>query len=373
MKRALFVIESLFDLGSARQLYPLAKEMVASDYEVHIGVVEVAPAELTRWEALGISVHLIGTGGFSSPFSRASFHAVLKLRKLIRQIRPDVVHGWCGMSQWLTLAGTEIGCPSSMRRYMTELSLQPEKLMFRQMYENRSSSGFDKFFVPHDVVKQQMIDHGCDRKRFEIVPNRALVPELDRVEARKAILAQLGLPDHARVAGAVAPLVPKTRLKDLIWAIDLLVCVRDDIHLVIFGSGHQQRRLQKFASQTEAQTHVHFLGTPANARQLIGGLDFFWQSHLQEPLPGNLMLCMALEIPVISVFGPGTSELVRHQETGFVVNLGARDEYARWTKYLIEMPEAAAKLAAQGKEYVVRKFDDRKLLQPYRSAYELTP
>jgi glycosyltransferase involved in cell wall biosynthesis len=129
--------------------------------------------------------------------------------------------------------------------------------------------------------------------------------------------------------------------------------------------------LQKFASQTEAQQHIHFLGTPANALKLIAGLDFFWQSHLREPLPGNLMLAMALEIPVISVFGPGTSEIIRHQETGFAVNLGARDEFARWTKYLIEMPEAAEKLAAQGRKYVLEKYGSRSQLLPYRSAYEL--
>ena len=84
---------------------------------------------------------------------------------------------------------------------------------------------------------------------------------------------------------------------------------------------------------------------------MLAGLDFYWHSHLIEPLPANLLAAMANGIPAISVYGPGTSEIIKHQETGFAVNFGARDEFARWTKYLIELPEQAAKLSSQGQAF----------------------
>ena len=130
------------------------------------------------------------------------------------------------------------------------------------------------------------------------------------------------------------------------------------MQFVIFGKGLQKNRLQRFARMTESFHHVHFLGEPADADSMLAGLDFYWHSHLLEPLPVNLLAAMAAGIPTISVYGPGTSEIIRHQETGFAVNYGARDEFARWTKYLIELPDQAAKLSTQGKSFVEQNFTD---------------
>ena len=274
-------------------------------------------------------------------------------------------------AQWLTLVATEAGSLRSTRRFATELALQPEKRFIQQLFEHRISTGFEKIFVPHESVKQHMIEDGYDPELFDLVPNRLSETALDRVAGRNLMLAQLKLPSDSKIAGTVAPLIPKARLKDLIWATDLLTCIRDDVHLVIFGVGKQKSRLRKFASQTESAAHVHFLDQPTNARKMLGGLDFFWHSHLLEPLPGSLMLAMASGIPVISVFGPGTSEMVRDQETGFAVNVGGKDEFARWTKYLIELPDSARQLATQSQEFALRKFGNGTQIDKYLRAYGL--
>ena len=76
---------------------------------------------------------------------------------------------------------------------------------------------------------------------------------------------------------------------------------------------------------------------------------------------------MANAIPVISVYGEGTEETILHQQTGMAVNYGARDEFARWTKFLIEKPDAARRLADQGKAHVLEKFPLEKMVSEYLS------
>jgi len=68
------------------------------------------------------------------------------------------------------------------------------------------------------------------------------------------------------------------------------------------------------------------------------------------------MYAMHCGVPAISVYGPGTADVIGHQETGFAANFGARDEFARWTKYLLEQTESGNQLARQGKESLVGKF-----------------
>ena len=79
---------------------------------------------------------------------------------------------------------------------------------------------------------------------------------------------------------------------------------------------------------------------------------------------------MAAEIPAIAVYGEGTDEIIRHQETGFAVNFGARDEFARWTKFLIEKPNESKIMARQGRELVERMFPSKSMVDDYIAFYK---
>ena len=378
MNRILFVIESLFSQGSIQQLLPIARSLAEKSCEVHLVVFDNAgpdPAENDRLSMFS-SVHCLSGQRLSRTMSRHSLQAVSKLRKLIGELQPDVVHSWCGLSEWITLAATQYPVNSSGRkpkRFATELYLQPEKGFSRQLFECKISSGFEKIIVPHETVKQHMINEWYDDELFRVIRHSIEVDSYDltkpRSELKTRLRQRLNLPDTVHIAGTVAPLIAKNRLKDVIWACDLLTCIRDDFHLVIIGNGTQRERLLKFASQTESGSHVHLLGEPDDAASLMGGFDIYWQPHLNEPLPVNLIGAMAMGIPAISVFGSGTSEIIRHQETGFATNVGARDEFARWTKYLLELPDAAEKIAKQGQRFVTSNFLENDAAEQYFELY----
>ena len=75
-------------------------------------------------------------------------------------------------------------------------------------------------------------------------------------------------------------------------------------------------------------------------------------------------------VPVVSVYGPGTTELIQHQETGFATNVGARDEFARWTKFLLEQSEQGKQLADQGRASLEGKFPVSEMAAAYRDLYQ---
>ncbi len=371
VNRILFVAESLFPLGPAAQLIRLSKAL-AEDFEIHIAVLhEFHNCENPFYES-NVKVHLLGSTPVISPFSRASLLATYQLKKLIRSIQPDIVHSWGGVSEFVAQVATQLpnvsGPKRDLRVFATELFLQPEKRFTRQLYENRFSDGFEQLIVPHKLSAQHLVENGYPSEA-RVIPNDVGTFDLSRNESRQFIIDELNLPSESKIAGTVAPLIARTRLKDLIWACDLLACIRDDFHFVIIGKGSQLSRLDHFASLTESRRNVHFVGEPIGAEKFLTGLDFYWHSHLIEPLPSNLLAAMATGIPAVSVYGPGTSEIIRHQETGFAVNFGARDEFARWTKYLIEQPDSAAQLAAQGQQYVQQTHAKTSIADNYRQLY----
>ena len=221
---------------------------------------------------------------------------------------------------------------------------------------------------------ENLVDDGCPEDQITVIPPAVSVDSTtDRASAKRQLTDYLGLPDSIYLATTVAPLQPRFRLKDLVWATDLLTCIRDDFHLLIVGRGKQKARLRKFASQTEAGSHVHILDSldeKLTSADLFFGPDVYWNANLTRPLASPMLHAMAGGTPAISVLGSGTSDLIRHQETGFAVNFGARDEFARWTKYLIEQTEAANQLRQQGQALAQRNFPVGAMIQAYAELYE---
>lgn len=377
--RILFVIENLFSLGSAQQLKVLAGGLVAKGYEVHVAVLGQREFEPTDWTDLQVKVSFLN-GDDKTPLHtiRDGFQVARELRQLIAQTKPEIVHTWCGRAELLTLLAVQnYPIMKRLKRFRlisTELHLQPEKRFTRQFAENRMSRRVERMIVPEESAKMHLVENGYREARISIIPNA--VPNcqpVNRFEAKRELIKRLdAIPKGSKVAGTVATLHHRTRLKDLIWATDLLNCVRDDFHFLIIGSGSQLKRLKRFAALTESKSRVHFLGHPESPESLVAGLDFYWHSHLRDPISGNLLAAMAAGVPAISVLGSATEPIIRHQETGFAVNFGARDEFARWTKYLIEQTESGERLARQGQNHVRAHFESSKMIDAYVGIYELT-
>ncbi len=367
-QRLLFVIDSLSRFGATRQLDLLTREL-ASDFDVHVAVLSVAE-ELPWTHDERRCIHFLGVDNRNDTL-RSLTRSGFRLRKLVKKLEPSIVHSWCHVAQRVALSATHD--IDSVSHFATEMYIRPSSNMTLEAIDRRLGMPVKQFVVTHDEIKKSLANIGYPENRISTIPS-AIDHSVKgngevRDSARRKLIQLGGFGDHVQIAGAVAPLVPRSRLKDLIWATDLLTCIRDDVHFFIFGQGSQRQRLERFAFQTEAGHHVHFIDAEINAIELIPGLDFFWHSHLNEPLPSALCHAMQNEVPVVSVYGPGTSELFTHQESGFATNFGARDEFARWTKFLLELTEQGKQLAEQGRASLAGKFTAESMAGAYRELY----
>lgn len=190
----------------------------------------------------------------------------------------------------------------------------------------------------------------------ELVPPLLSAPrqgnQQDRQPVRLAIAEFLDIPVNEHWIVTVADLQPRNQLKDLIWGLDLLRCIRDDVHLLIIGQGPQLQPLQRFAESTAAADFVHWLGMPEEADRIVAACDVYWHSHLNQEEPAGMLVAMANEVPVVSAWGRATASLVRPQQTAWAVPLGSRDQYARWTKYILENPEATRMMVTQARQHL---------------------
>src|SRR5205823_13545881 len=127
--------------------------------------------------------------------------------------------------------------------------------------------------------------------------------------SREELLNELHLPSGSRLVGAVGRLWPQKRLKDLIWATDLLKSTRDDTHLLIVGDGPQRSRLERYAEQNAVLDRVHFLGERADVPRLMPNFDCLWLGSEYEGQSNAILEAMLAGVPVIATDIPGNGDL----------------------------------------------------------------
>jgi len=337
MPRVLVYVPTLYRLGLAAALLGELPLLVRHGIDVHIATSEI-PDQENLAAGIPVPVHRCKTcpGDRMWQFS---------LRKTARDLRADVLHNWCGPSgvdwAWMGIRGRRVATVNNVHQIASLLnrkSGKPERIVLQDENANPEMSG--AFRVGATTVPW--------------IRTRAKVLESTTHDQkdRDYFQSRFGIPSGSIVAVAAATLEPESRLKDLIWATDLLGCVRDDVHLIIAGSGRQKEKLRRFSRLTDSASHVHFHGLPADPVAMIRSADLFWQSSPEGSGRYAMMTAMSAGIPVIAAAERNFQDLVLHQQTGLLVPPGSRDGFARWSGYLTDLPAQKQQLVRQAASFV---------------------
>ncbi len=343
-------------LGPLFQFYQLAPDLTHAGYELHLACFHHDQGSPSAAPPTGIYVHSLGTGKRRSQLAT--------LDGLLARIRPAFVHNWLGGSdvgRWLTKRGMVwIDTRLDMQWWQPRQSWWPT-------YRPRplGTLCYSELPVANGDPQQLPVHRHWPNARA------VRAATVNRFHFRQWAEQKWGISVARRLIVCAAPLVPATRTKDLIWALDLLHVIRDDLHLLVLGTGTQLPALQRFARATNVAPRVTFADNPPEATDVVASADVFWHAHLKQNQPDGIMWAMASGVPVVAAWGPATEQLVRHQQTALGVELGRRDQFARWTKFLLEQPDAARRMTDQARTWVASRYPvdraARQVIELYRS------
>ena len=177
------------------------------------------------------------------------------------------------------------------------------------------------------------------------------------------------MPEQSRLIGLVGRLWPQKRVKDAIWAADLLKVIRDDVHLLIVGDGPQRDRLRRFRDQVCIRGKVHFLGERGNVPRLMPHLDVLWSTSAYEGQSNAILEAMASGVPVVATDIPGTRKLVVPGATGYLIPLGDRAAFAKHTERLLNDAALAGRFSAAARHRVESEFSVEKMIERHVGLY----
>lgn len=212
------------------------------------------------------------------------------------------------------------------------------------------------------------VRHGLPAEKIRVIANGVL-PAGPTSTSRRQFLAELGLPERSRLIGLVGRLCPRKRIKDAIWAADLLKVIRQDVHLLVIGDGPHRNRLCRFRDQVRIRDKVHFLGHRGDVVQMMPHFDVFWSTGAYEGQNNAVMETMAAGVPVVATDVPGTRDLVVPGTTGYLVPVGDRAGIARYANKLLDDADLARRLGQAGRERMQREFSVEEMVSRYAELY----
>ena len=98
--------------------------------------------------------------------------------------------------------------------------------------------------------------------------------------------------------------------------------------------------------------------------------DCLWLGSGYEGQSNAILEGMANGLPVVATDIPGNRELVVDQETGFLVAVGDRAGFARWTQRLLQDRPLADRLGRAGQQRVRAEFSVDQMVQRHTELYE---
>jgi len=140
--------------------------------------------------------------------------------------------------------------------------------------------------------------------------------------------------------------------------------------LVLVGHGPDRSECERLCRQLELCDHVKFLGKQEGLVEILNASDIFLIPSQSESFGLAALEAMACGLPVISSSVGGLPELVRHNETGYIAEIGDIDRMAKYTVDLLTNEKKYNLFSKNARERTVSMFDKSKVIPQYVEYYK---
>jgi glycosyltransferase involved in cell wall biosynthesis len=303
------------------------------------------------------------------------------LRRLIRDVKPDLVHthsskaGILGRAAaWAERGGgrpvvihTIHGLPFHERqpRVVHGLYVASERWAARRC---------DRLIgVTRAMVEAFQANNIGTAEPFTVIPSgidlSKFVPPPP--ESRAAVRRELGISADAPVVGILARLDPLKGQDDLL---DILPRLRERypaVKLLVVGGGWHHAALEARVKREGLGDAVVFTGIvpPSRVPEMLGAMDVNTLPSYQEGQPRTLVQALLCGVPIVGYDAGGIGEVCIDGQTGRLVPVGNRDALADAILWMLDHPAERRALTERGQAYARERFDLRSMIRRLEEVY----
>jgi len=140
--------------------------------------------------------------------------------------------------------------------------------------------------------------------------------------------------------------------------------------LVLVGDGPDRSECERLCRELQLCDKVIFLGKQDGLAEILNCADIFLIPSQSESFGLAALEAMACGLPVVSSSVGGLPELMAHNETGYIAEIGAVDRMAKYTVELLTNDKKYQSFSAKARNRAVTFFDKSIIVPQYESYYQ---
>jgi glycosyltransferase involved in cell wall biosynthesis len=315
-------------------------------------------------------VYVRGMAGSLNPFSNVL--VIWRLYRLLRQIKPDVVHthmaraGFVGrVSAWLA------GVPVIVHTFHgVAFSDQHNSISTRLFIflERIAASMSDTIITLTQSLRHELAEtYGVARQaRMTILPLGLDLESFTHIIRKQGdFRKQWQIPADAPLIGIVGRLAPIKNHDLFLQAAALVKAQVPDAHFVIVGDGETRTDVEAQVNALKLRDSTTFTGWQRDLLPLYSDLDVLVNSSISEGTPTPIIEALAAGCPVVATGVGGVPDMLDHGQLGMLALPGNPVSLADTILLALRNPPDGA----HAREIILNRYSIDRLVRDLDSLY----
>ncbi|MBS0545761.1 MAG: glycosyltransferase [Proteobacteria bacterium] len=280
----------------------------------------------------------------------ADLGLALRLKRLIRAERPDLVHlhSRRGADLWGGVAARLAGVPCVLSRRVDNPEARWVVGLKYRLY--------DHVITISEGIRQVLLAEGLAANKVSCVRSAVDAAPYLRDYDKAGFRASLGLPADAPVAGMVAQLIPRKGHRYLLVALKDVLPHHPALQVLVFGRGPLEAELRQAIADQGLAGNVRLMGFADNLPEILGCLDLLVHPADMEGLGVSLLQASAARVPIIASRAGGMPEAVREGVNGLLIAPGDVAALAAAMNRLLDDSALRTRMGEAGRALVLDEF-----------------
>lgn len=218
-------------------------------------------------------------------------------------------------------------------------------------------------------LKEKTLTNYDIDKEIDVIPN-FVDTEFFKREAKNGCAFRKHIaPNGEKVLVHTSNFRAVKRVTDAIKVFDI---VQKEVpsKLLLVGDGPDRSECERLVRELNQTDNVKFLGKQDGLVEILSSSDIFLIPSQSESFGLAALEAMACGLPVISSSVGGLPELVRHNECGFIAEIGDVERMAKYTLDLLTNEKKYELFSHNAENRAKNNFDKSKIVPLYEKHYE---
>jgi L-malate glycosyltransferase len=291
--------------------------------------------------------------------------SIYRLIKLIKKIKPDVIHAALWSSTIIgRIVGKILGIPvicdihgnckhhGKFRNFLDKITLSiPQKCVAVSKTINKSFVETLKI----SPAKICVIENGINPKEFA---------------SKKTSKKNLKFDENDFIVGSIGRFEKIKSYDVLIKAFALFSANKQNVKLCLVGDGTEKIYLEQLARSQQIKDKVVFTGLRTDAHTFYSIFDCFVLSSASEGLSIALLEALSFGLPIVTTHINTTHDVIENGKHGFIVPVNDPKEMAHALEHLYNNNELRQSMNVTNKRLVKEKFHIKRTVSKYHKLYD---